>query len=97
MYVDVAGDVGLDRYVEPVVVAVKLPFVEVVFKAPELELGAEVEGLAVSPEPHGSAEVAGKDGEFAVALDPDKEELAGLVGGKRERCFLAGEPAGKAS
>jgi len=95
--VDVTGDPGDVRREHRVVLAVGAALGNDVVEAQELVLGRQHEraGVGTDAQPHAAREGALEHREAPARLEPDQEQLAGLVGGEGEARARAREPVGK--
>lgn len=80
-------------HIEPVIALVDLAWAQAVLEPPELKERAEVERLAIAPEPHAAAKRAVEEGQPGGGIEPDQKELSRLIGGEGEAQALIGEPA----
>ena len=93
--VEIARGPGELRHVEAIVTLMRLAGRQHVVEPPELVERREIELAAVRAEAHGPVEGALEDGEAAVGLEAEQEELAGLIGGEGQGQPLLGHPGGE--
>src|SRR5215471_3923027 len=91
--VEVAGGVANPGDVETVVAIMEISGQEDVLETPELIERTHPQCLAIGPQPHTAVEGSFENTQAAVAVQPDKYQLAGLVGGAGQANPLVGQPS----
>ncbi len=95
--VDVAGDPDSVRGKHRVVLPMRAAFGDDIVEAQELVLGRQHEraGVGANAQSHAAREGPLEHGQAAARLEPDQEQLAGLVGREGEARTRARQPFGK--
>ena len=90
--IEVARGVADLRQVKRVVAVLGFALGEQVLETPDLVQAAHPQPVGCCAQTHAAIEAALECGEFAIALQAQKEQLADLVGGQRDGKLLLGQP-----